>query len=139
MWSCLCYHMFYVFFFFFKQKTAYEMRISDWSSDVCSSDLDEIHQLGLSEVARIKKGMEEIKNQVGFKEPLAKFFDYIRTDPKFKPESAKALGDGSRAIGELVAAAVPKLFSTVPEAPLEIRPEIGRAPCRESMCQDGTS
>src|SRR3546814_9002121 len=29
----------YVFFFFFKQKTAYEMRISDWSSDVCSSDL----------------------------------------------------------------------------------------------------
>src|SRR3546814_5666201 len=35
-------------FFFFKQKTAYEMRISDWSSDVCSSDLgrelDELHQ-----------------------------------------------------------------------------------------------
>src|SRR3546814_19165519 len=30
VWSC---------FFFFKQKTAYEMRISDWSSDVCSSDL----------------------------------------------------------------------------------------------------
>src|SRR3546814_7510879 len=29
-------------FFFFKQKTAYEMRISDWSSDVCSSDLDEM-------------------------------------------------------------------------------------------------
>src|SRR3546814_4022735 len=31
--------MFFVYFFFFKQKTAYEMRISDWSSDVCSSDL----------------------------------------------------------------------------------------------------
>src|SRR3546814_4251279 len=31
--------MFHVVFFFFKQKTAYEMRISDWSSDVCSSDL----------------------------------------------------------------------------------------------------
>src|SRR3546814_10056817 len=31
--------MCYLFFFFFKQKTAYEMRISDWSSDVCSSDL----------------------------------------------------------------------------------------------------
>src|SRR3546814_18140915 len=30
----------YCLFFFFKQKTAYEMRISDWSSDVCSSDLD---------------------------------------------------------------------------------------------------
>src|SRR3546814_18438609 len=33
--------MVFVFFFFFKQKTAYEMRISDWSSDVCSSDLAE--------------------------------------------------------------------------------------------------
>src|SRR3546814_20901289 len=31
----------YLFFFFFKQKTAYEVRISDWSSDVCSSDLAE--------------------------------------------------------------------------------------------------
>src|SRR3546814_7300987 len=37
----LCYCICIVFFlFFFKQKTAYEMRISDWSSDVCSSDLD---------------------------------------------------------------------------------------------------
>src|SRR3546814_18450882 len=32
--------MWLLFFFFFKQKTAYEMRISDWSSDVCSSDLE---------------------------------------------------------------------------------------------------
>src|SRR3546814_9770387 len=33
-------------FFFFKQKTAYEMRISDWSSDVCSSDLGDVGELG---------------------------------------------------------------------------------------------
>src|SRR3546814_3026442 len=37
------------FVFFFKQKTAYEMRISDWSSDVCSSDLTE-QLLGLDEL-----------------------------------------------------------------------------------------
>src|SRR3546814_7293974 len=36
----LCFAMFFCIFFFFKQKTAYEMRISDWSSDVCSSDLN---------------------------------------------------------------------------------------------------
>src|SRR3546814_7413899 len=46
---CLCFCFFllilillclvWLFIFFFKQKTAYEMRISDWSSDVCSSDL----------------------------------------------------------------------------------------------------
>src|SRR3546814_15459420 len=38
-----------MFFFFFKQKTAYEMRISDWSSDVCSSDLASL----LAQCARI--------------------------------------------------------------------------------------
>src|SRR3546814_5342761 len=38
--SCFCGDCFIVVYvFFFKQKTAYEMRISDWSSDVCSSDL----------------------------------------------------------------------------------------------------
>src|SRR3546814_18720183 len=37
--DCISIVLFYIFFFFFKQKTAYEMRISDWSSDVCSSDL----------------------------------------------------------------------------------------------------
>src|SRR3546814_2929969 len=36
---CILFYVFLALFFFFKQKTAYEMRISDWSSDVCSSDL----------------------------------------------------------------------------------------------------
>src|SRR3546814_19007196 len=39
MYECVCGVSCY-YFFLFKQKTAYEMRISDWSSDVCSSDLD---------------------------------------------------------------------------------------------------
>src|SRR3546814_5695720 len=42
--------LFLVFFFFFKQKTAYEMRISDWSSDVCSSDLAAISGAGPASV-----------------------------------------------------------------------------------------
>src|SRR3546814_9902301 len=40
---------FFFLFFFFKQKTAYEMRISDWSSDVCSSDLSFEKRLGTTE------------------------------------------------------------------------------------------
>src|SRR3546814_5659566 len=40
---CGCLFLFSALFFFFKQKTAYEMRISDWSSDVCSSDLGVRH------------------------------------------------------------------------------------------------
>src|SRR3546814_14578768 len=40
--------------FFFKQKTAYEMRISDWSSDVCSSDLtDRNDALGIAQMMRL--------------------------------------------------------------------------------------
>src|SRR3546814_10742586 len=41
---------YFVLFFFFKQKTAYEMRISDWSSDVCSSDLQQFGALGQVEL-----------------------------------------------------------------------------------------
>src|SRR3546814_20902293 len=44
------------YFFFFKQKTAYEMRISDWSSDVCSSDLDPLAQAPGGAVGRLRRG-----------------------------------------------------------------------------------
>src|SRR3546814_9199573 len=44
-WLCACLVFSCFFFFFFKQKTAYEMRISDWSSDVCSSDLPSYDRL----------------------------------------------------------------------------------------------
>src|SRR3546814_1776309 len=47
---CLSYFVFSLFFFFFKQKTAYEMRISDWSSDVCSSDLNAGREHGVADV-----------------------------------------------------------------------------------------
>src|SRR3546814_15817980 len=51
-------------FFFFKQKTAYEMRISDWSSDVCSSDLHEpfgqlLGQLGDGELLQVAQNRED--------------------------------------------------------------------------------
>src|SRR3546814_13567937 len=44
--------IFILCFFFFKQKTAYEMRISDWSSDVCSSDLDRDLHIFIARTAR---------------------------------------------------------------------------------------
>src|SRR3546814_3037314 len=58
-----------VFFFFFKQKTAYEMRISDWSSDVCSSDLEEaeidVHRLIACRI-RPAGDMAEQRAECGF-------------------------------------------------------------------------
>src|SRR3546814_18382200 len=49
----------YYFFFFFKQKTAYDMRISDWSSDVCSSDLLPDRIVARLVAPRLRKGEEE--------------------------------------------------------------------------------
>src|SRR3546814_9214400 len=51
-----CMLLFY--FFFFKQKTAYEMRISDWSSDVCSSDLRKNYEIG-SKIAQAASMMTD--------------------------------------------------------------------------------
>jgi uncharacterized protein (DUF885 family) len=83
---------------------------------------DYLHNLGLSEVARIRTGMEQVKTEVGFKGTLAEFFDHIRTDPKFKMPTREALTQGYYAIGKKVDALVPKYFSVVPKTPLEIRP-----------------
>jgi uncharacterized protein (DUF885 family) len=83
---------------------------------------DYLHNLGLSEVARIKGAMEQVKQEVGFDGTLKEFFDYIRTDPKFKPKSREALTQRYYEIGKMVDAKVPEYFSLVPKAPLEIRP-----------------
>jgi uncharacterized protein (DUF885 family) len=83
---------------------------------------DDIHKIGLSEVARIKGGMEAVKKEVGFKGTLAEFFEYLRTDPQFKPVSRQSLTDGYYAIGKQVDAKVGEQFKFLPKAPLEIRP-----------------
>src|SRR3546814_1424096 len=53
------------FFLFFKQKTAYEMRISDWSSDVCSSDLEAEAEIGPSQQGGDRVEIEQALQQVG--------------------------------------------------------------------------
>ena len=59
-------------------------------------DPAQVHQLGLSEVARITKGFEQIQQEVGFKGTLKEFFDYMRTSPKFQPKSKKSWSRASR-------------------------------------------
>jgi uncharacterized protein (DUF885 family) len=83
---------------------------------------DEVHDLGLREVARIKNEMETIKTRVGFKGTLPQFFEHIRTDPKFKPKSKEWLTEQYYAIGKRVDARIGELFSTLPKTKLEIRP-----------------
>jgi uncharacterized protein (DUF885 family) len=83
---------------------------------------NEIHELGLSEVARITEGMEKVRQEVGFKGTLQQFFDHLRTDPKYKVKSREALTARYYEIGRTVEAKLPAYFSTIPKAKLEIRP-----------------
>lgn len=83
---------------------------------------EQIHQIGLDEVARLHAEMEKVKAEVGFTGTLQQFFEHIRTDPKFKPKSREELTQGYYAIGKRLDATLPKLFSTIPKTPLEIKP-----------------
>jgi uncharacterized protein (DUF885 family) len=83
---------------------------------------DEIHQTGLSEVARITSEMEKVRQEVGFNGDLHAFFDYMRTSPKFQPKSREALTQGYYALQKEVEPKLPALFSNMPKAGLVIRP-----------------
>jgi uncharacterized protein (DUF885 family) len=83
---------------------------------------EDVHQLGLSEVARILKAMEVQKQAVGFKGSLPEFFTFLRTDPRFAPKSAAQLREGYEAIGRRVDARIREQFSLIPKTALEIRP-----------------
>ncbi len=86
---------------------------------------DQIHGLGLRQVAAIRQEMDAIRREVGFTGTLEQFFDSIRTDPKFKyPNTAAGreeyLGD-ARAVIASVMVAAPRYFRVLPKAPLEVR------------------
>ena len=87
------------------------------------TDLDPatIHDLGLSEVARIRSEMDKVKLELGYTGPLKDFFDEIRTNPRYHPTTREQLSEGFAEAGRKVDAQIPRFFSTVPRAKLEIR------------------
>lgn len=95
------------------------------SSTTTSLTADQIHDLGLEQVAAIRQEMEAIKREVGFAGTLEQFFDHIRTDPKFKYPNTEAgretyLAD-ARAVIASVMTAAPRYFRVLPKAALEVR------------------
>jgi len=82
---------------------------------------DEIHQLGLSEVARIHGEMQKVMQQVGFKGSLQDFFAFMRTDPRFNFKTEDELLTYYRNLEKSVNAGIPGQFSLVPKSPFEIR------------------
>src|SRR3546814_8679813 len=110
----------FLLFFFFKQKTAYEMRISDWSSDVCSSDLNwfaapaEPAEVGAAEA----------------------FEQQVESGPR-KPQCPERDENDQRVIEALPVQIVHIVEhpEEVPRPPRIAAHEIGRASCRERVCQ----
>jgi len=86
---------------------------------------DEIHELGLREVARIHAGMEAIKQQVGFKGDLAAFLKFMRDDPQFVyPSTAAgraAYIERATVIIDAMRARLDEFFGVKPKAPLVIK------------------
>jgi len=83
---------------------------------------EQIHELGLKEVARIRAEMLAVKEQVGFKGDLDAFFKHLEDDPQFYFNNEQELLDAYRDVKRRIDALLPKLFSDFPKADYEIRP-----------------
>ncbi len=91
------------------------------SSTTTNLSPEEIHRIGLSEVARIHREMESVKNQVGFKGTLPEFFKHLGDDPKFRYASREEMLADYRAAKTRIDATTDKLFDFRPKADYEIR------------------
>ncbi|MGB8855779.1 MAG: DUF885 domain-containing protein, partial [Burkholderiales bacterium] len=82
---------------------------------------EEIHRLGLAEVARIRSDMQRIRMQVGFKGSLPEFFKHLQTDAQFQLNSKEDLIKRYGEINKRVETVLPTLFTTLPKSKLEIK------------------
>ena len=83
---------------------------------------NEIHQLGLDEVARIRGEMEKIKSQVGFKGDLKSFFNYVRTNKELIPfNDPQQVIDNFNTIHNTMKPQIEKLFGNKPKTAFEVR------------------
>src|SRR3546814_15121216 len=116
------------FFFFVKQKTAYEMRISDWSSDVCSSDLPALAQFS----NRISKDSRHVLRKRQYFGHLHKEIDrsVVINDASDRRRQFSNITLGHRGIPNSAQSHAYQRVIDVGD-----KGEIGRAPCRERGCQ----
>jgi len=83
---------------------------------------DEIHEIGLREVAKIRAEMEGIIEQVGWDGDFNSFLQYLRTDPRFYFETGEELLQAYRAMSKEIDAYMPTLFNKLPRAPYGVIP-----------------
>ena len=95
-----------------------------WLKYFTTTDItaEAIHNLGLREVARIKKEMDSVKTMVGFDGDLKEFFEYVKTDSKFFPfKTEEEVLDRYRSFEARMAPQLDRLFNLKPKAKFEVR------------------
>ena len=102
----------------------YAERLSNYTTTNMTPD--QIHNLGLAQVARIHKEMGVVQKKMGVKGDLQAYFNYMRTEPKFyAPETAEGralyLSETQKA-QDLITPLLPKWFGVLPKAPLVVKP-----------------
>ena len=83
---------------------------------------EEIHQIGLKEVARNRVEMQKVMDEVGFKGSLTDFFQHLRTDPQFYYKTGDELFRGYAVIAKMIDPELPKLFGKLYRTPFGLRP-----------------
>ena len=96
---------------------------------------DELHRIGLEEVARIHREMEKVKDEVGFQGDLKAFFSYVGSDPRFHFNSKEEILEAYRQAKTRIDAMTGRLFDVQPKADYEIRPV---EPFRERAAAGGS-
>ncbi|MDZ7614148.1 MAG: DUF885 domain-containing protein [Flavobacteriaceae bacterium] len=97
-------------------KALYQNRINFYTTN-SKYTAEDIHQIGLKEVARIKAEMERIIQEVNFKGTFSDFFTFLRTDKQFYPASPEALLMIARDMAKRADAQLPRFFKTLPRKP----------------------
>ena len=100
-------------------KAWYEYQIK--KNTTLSLSADEIHEIGLSEVARILSEMKTVKNTVGFEGDLSDFFNHLRDSDEFYYKTADELIAAYEQIKVKIDARLPKLFNIEPKAPYVVK------------------
>ena len=82
---------------------------------------EDIHAIGLKEVARIRAKMETVKNEAGFKGTLPEFFSFLRSDPQFFYKTPEALLEGYQALSKRIDPELVKVFKELPRMTYGVR------------------
>ena len=101
-------------------KAYYQSRIDYFTTLPLSPET--IHQKGLDEVARIKKEMEKVVDQAGFKGSIQEFIAFLRTDPQFYAKTPEELLKHARNIAKKLDEQLPRYFKTLPRKPYGVAP-----------------